>query len=225
MGEPSRVPRAFGLKGAGGLRRRLFELAGLLFCSSVAYSATIAGTVRGPDGAAFRGAFAVAQNAETGISVFVLSDSQGHYRIPNLPAGQYRLFIRAVGYKADAQTGLDLTASQRVSSEVGEAGFPISVGKMARFDPRTETFKEYPLPGPDPSPYALGFDAGGYLWYTSLYMDTVNRFDTRTGKVTEYPFPHPEMTMRELLRDAQGRMWYGSNPNNKVGYFYLAGQK
>ena len=28
--------------------------------------------------------------------------------------------------------------------------------------------------------------------------------------------------MREFFRDAQGRMWYGTNPNNKVGYFYLA---
>jgi hypothetical protein len=30
--------------------------------------------------------------------------------------------------------------------------------------------------------------------------------------------------MREFFRDAQGRMWYGSAPNNKVGYFYLAGK-
>jgi virginiamycin B lyase len=108
---------------------------------------------------------------------------------------------------------------------IGEAGFPFSVGKMARFDPKTETFKEYPLPGPDPSPYAMGFDADGYLWYDSHYMDTINRFDTKTGQVTEYPFPHSEIMMREFFRDAQGHMWYGSDTNNKVGYFYLAGQK
>jgi hypothetical protein len=40
--------------------------------------------------------------------------------------------------------------------------------------------------------------------------------------VIEYPFPHPELFMREFFRDSQGRMWYGTNPNNKVGYFYLA---
>jgi streptogramin lyase len=55
-------------------------------------------------------------------------------------------------------------------------------------------------------------------------MDTINRFDPKTGKVTEYPFPHAEIVMREFFRDAQGRMWYGSAPNNKVGYFYLAGK-
>jgi virginiamycin B lyase len=97
-------------------------------------------------------------------------------------------------------------------------------GKMARFDPKTQTFKEFQLPGPDPSPYAMGFDADGYLWYDSHNMDTINRFDPRTGKVIEYPFPHSELSMREFSRDAQGRMWYGTAPNNKVGYFYLAGK-
>jgi virginiamycin B lyase len=96
-----------------------------------------------------------------------------------------------------------------------------SAGKMARFDPTTQTFKEYPLPGPDPTPYSMGFDADGYLWYDSHRMDVLGRFDTKTGKVIEYPVPHSEIAMREFFRDAQGRMWFGTNPNNKVGYFYL----
>jgi virginiamycin B lyase len=99
-----------------------------------------------------------------------------------------------------------------------------SGGKMGRFDPRTQTFREYQLPGPDPSPYALGIDADGYIWYDAHYMDEIGRFDPRTGKVIEYPFPHSEITMREFFRDSRGRMWYGSAPNNKVGYFYLAGK-
>ena len=97
-------------------------------------------------------------------------------------------------------------------------------GKIARFDPKTQTFKEFPLPGPDPSPYGLGFDTDGYLWYDSHNMDLIGRFDPRTGNVIEYPFPHPEPAIREFFRDAQGRMWYGTAPNNKVGYFYLAGK-
>jgi virginiamycin B lyase len=97
-----------------------------------------------------------------------------------------------------------------------------TAGKMARFDPKTQTFTEYPLPGPEPTPYSMGFDADGYLWYNSHNMDELARFDTRTGNVIEYPVPHSEIAMREFFRDAQGRMWYGTNPNNKVGYFYLA---
>lgn len=97
-------------------------------------------------------------------------------------------------------------------------------GKLARFDRKTETFKEYTLPGPEPNPYAVGIDAEGYVWYNSHLMDVLARLDPRTGKVIEFPFPHSEMCMREFLHDAQGRMWYGTNPNNKVGYFYLTGK-
>jgi virginiamycin B lyase len=110
--------------------------------------------------------------------------------------------------------------------EIGPDGMiwvgEFNAGKIARFDPATETFKEYTLPGPAPTPYSMGFDADGYLWYDSHYMDELARFDTKTGDVVEYPVPHSEIAMREFFRDAQGRMWYGTNPNNKVGYFYLA---
>jgi streptogramin lyase len=68
----------------------------------------------------------------------------------------------------------------------------------------------------------LGFDTEGYLWYNSHHQDNLGRLDTKTGKVIEYPFPHYETGGREFFRDSEGRMWYGTNPNNKVGYFYLA---
>jgi virginiamycin B lyase len=97
----------------------------------------------------------------------------------------------------------------------------IHAGNLARFDPSTQTFKEFPLPGPDPTPYALGVDADGYIWYDSHHMDNLGRFDPKTGKVVEYPFPHFETCAREFFRDSEGRMWYGTNPNNRVGYFYL----
>jgi len=50
-------------------------------------AATITGTVAGPDGRPFRAAFVQARNLATKITVSVLSDSAGRYRIENLPAG------------------------------------------------------------------------------------------------------------------------------------------
>jgi virginiamycin B lyase len=97
-------------------------------------------------------------------------------------------------------------------------------GKVARFDPRTETFKEFQLPGGEPSPYALGVDENNKVWYASYYMDEMGCLDPNTGKVIEYPFPHSENSMREFFLDGHGRMWYGSPSNDRVGYFYLADQ-
>jgi virginiamycin B lyase len=95
-------------------------------------------------------------------------------------------------------------------------------GKIGRFDPKTETFREYPLPGPEPSPYAIGIDRNNMIWYSSHEQDTLGRLDPRSGDVTEYPYPHSEISMREFFLDRQGRMWFASSVNNKIGYFYLA---
>ena len=92
-------------------------------------------------------------------------------------------------------------------------------GKIGRFDPKTETFKEYQLPGPKPTPYAFGIDRNHNIWYSSDNMDVIGRLDPKTGHVTEYPYVHSENDMKEFFLDSQGRMWYGSGPNNKVGYF------
>jgi virginiamycin B lyase len=97
-------------------------------------------------------------------------------------------------------------------------------GKVAHFDPKTETFKEFQLPGARPSPYALGVDRNGKIWYASYYMDELGCLDPNTGKVIEYPYPHSENTLREFFPDDQGRLWYGSPSNDRVGYFYLADQ-
>ena len=68
-------------------------------------AATITGTVTGPDGKGFRGAFVQARNVKTKITTSVLSDNQGKYAIENLAAGDYRLTMRAIGFKSDPKSG------------------------------------------------------------------------------------------------------------------------
>jgi virginiamycin B lyase len=93
--------------------------------------------------------------------------------------------------------------------------------KIGRLDPKTEQFKEFPLPGPEASPYAIGMDSKGMIWYSSHEQDTLGRLDPKTGEVIEYPYPHSEISMREFFLDSQGRMWYASSVNNKIGYFHF----
>jgi len=95
--------------------------------------------------------------------------------------------------------------------------------KIGRFDPKTETFKEYPLPGPAATPYAIIVGKDNGIWYASTDQDLIGRLDPNTGKVVEYPFPHSEAMMREFFLDAQGHIWFATPTNNRVGYFYLAG--
>ena len=85
-----------------------------LFAAMVS-AATVTGTVKGPDGAPFKGAFVQAQNTSLNMMMSVLSNKQGQYKLENLPAGEYTVQIRAVGYKAQPQTAVNLTADQKAS--------------------------------------------------------------------------------------------------------------
>src|SRR5580698_1585589 len=87
-------------------------MSAVLIClsASICFGATVTGTVAGPDGSPFQGAFVEAQNTKNKITTIVLSNKQGQYRIENLGAGEYRVQIRAVGYRTDPETGVDLDA-------------------------------------------------------------------------------------------------------------------
>ena len=92
---------------------KFLALAGFALCFAAScIGATLSGIVKGPDGAPVEGAFVQAQNTKTKISVFVLSDQEGHYRVEKLPAGEYRLQIRATGLRGDPKSGVALTADQ-----------------------------------------------------------------------------------------------------------------
>ena len=93
----------------------LVSLAMAVVLSSGASAATITGSVTGPDGKPFMGAFVVAENTQNKMTVSVLSDEHGRYHIGNLPAAAYTVKIDTVGYKSDPRTGVTLTADQKTS--------------------------------------------------------------------------------------------------------------
>src|SRR3981081_614191 len=97
------------------LKNILGLMSAVVLFASFAYGATITGTVTGPDGAPFRAAFVQARNAKTKITVIVLSDNNGRYRIENLAAGDYQVQARTIGFRSDPKSGIVLTANQNAS--------------------------------------------------------------------------------------------------------------
>ena len=78
---------------------------------------TISGTIIGPDGKPFKGAFVQARNAAMHMSMSVLSDKDGKYIAPDLPDGEYRLTIRAPGFKGDRKAGFKLGVVQAETAD------------------------------------------------------------------------------------------------------------
>ncbi len=55
----------------------------------------------------------------------VLSDSQGHYRMEKLPAGDYELSTKVTGYRGDPLTGVRLAADQTASFDMSLQKSPV----------------------------------------------------------------------------------------------------
>jgi len=91
-------------------------------------------------------------------------------------------------------------------------------GNLTRFDPKTETFKIFQIPGPTATPYGMGVDHNDNVWYTSFYTDVTGRLDPKTGKFTEFPSPYSERSTRDLVEDDKSRIWYGAENVFRVGY-------
>jgi virginiamycin B lyase len=99
------------------MSRFVASMALAIFLAPSSRAGTVIGTVEGPDGAPFEGAFVQAQNTKTQITFSVLSDRAGHYRVEHLPAGEYEIRVKAIGYKSDPHRGVILDASQTASHE------------------------------------------------------------------------------------------------------------
>src|ERR1039458_6239475 len=97
------------------ITRIVAVVSSVLAFSSFGHAATVTGTVKGPDGAPFMGAFVIAENSQNKMSVSVLSDKQGHYHCANLPAATYAVRIRAIGYNSDPRTGVHLSGDQKAT--------------------------------------------------------------------------------------------------------------
>ena len=78
----------------------VLSVATAVIVASPAHAASITGTVTGPDGAPLRAAFVQARHGKLKMTVSVLTDKAGRYVVENLPAGDYRLSVRALGTRS-----------------------------------------------------------------------------------------------------------------------------
>lgn len=58
------------------------------------------------------------------------------------------------------------------------------------FDPKTRTFKTYPVPGDALYPHTIRIDQQGIVWFTIVASNQVGRFDPKTEQMTVTRLPH-----------------------------------
>ena len=88
--------------------------------------------------------------------------------------------------------------------------------KVARFDPKTQTFKEWDLPSGH-RPHGLLVDKQGTVWTTGNGNGTIGKLDPSTGKMTELKTPSGGGGPHTLIiTDDQSTIWFTLQTGNKV---------
>lgn len=120
-----------GLLGLLGLSLWLLCLAAVPTLWAQTVRGTITGTVNDSTGAVLPGVSVTATNTGTGISTGVITGDAGHYNIPQLPAGVYRVTAEMAGFKKHIREGITVQVAQTtrldIVLEVGEVTETVEV--------------------------------------------------------------------------------------------------
>lgn len=146
--------------------------------------AELSGSVKDPSGAGVVNAKITVRNIVTGQSWQTETDAAGHYRVANLPSGEYQLSISAEGYStnekkvtvaANADNTADITLGGVLT--LGDLGFSPSQAHgstqdQARLDKRSHMLKIHQRIGlidtaPLVATVILGAGAGGHKTSTA----------------------------------------------------------
>ena len=81
-----------------------------------------------------------------------------------------------------------------------------NAGKLAVFDPESEEWREWRLPGPSPQAYAVYVDDRDQVWVSDFGANTLVQFDPTTETFTSYALPGPASNVRQIL-GRPGEVW------------------
>src|SRR3954464_15730340 len=92
----------------------------------------------------------------------------------------------------------------------------MSGNKVARFDPKSATFKEWDMPAGH-RPHGVLVDKTGTVWTTGNGNGTIGKLDPATGRVTEYKTPSGRGGPHTLvITDDGGTIWFTMQSGDKV---------
>jgi virginiamycin B lyase len=81
-----------------------------------------------------------------------------------------------------------------------------NAGQLAVFDPASEKWREWRLPGASPQAYAVYVDDQDQVWVSDFGANALVRFDPATETFTPYPLPGPASNVRQIL-GRPGEVW------------------
>ncbi len=79
-------------------------------------------------------------------------------------------------------------------------------GQVSVYDPASESWRAWRLPGEGPKPYAVYVDDRDIVWLSDFGANAIVRFDPETETFESYPSPRPGANVRQIL-GRPGEVW------------------
>jgi|GEM_PF-135845 len=88
-------------------------------------------------------------------------------------------------------------------------------GQVAMYDPAGGGWREWPLPGEQPLPYAVYVDEQDMVWLSDFAANALVRFDPATETFETFPIPSPTANVRQIL-GRPGEVWGAESGTDKL---------
>jgi virginiamycin B lyase len=152
------------------------------------------------------------------VEVFDAPGGRGPYGIATTPSGDvwYASLAGSHIARIDTTTGQatridpptpDQGARRIWSDSLGRLWVAEwDAGQLGMYDPASDGWREWRLPGEHPAAYAVYVDDQDVVWLTDFGADAIVRFDPATETFTPVPLPNADAAIRQLL-GRPGEVW------------------
>jgi virginiamycin B lyase len=161
------------------------------------------------------------------IAVFDAPGGRGPYGIDSTPEGDIYFVSLAGSYLArvDRQTDEAIvleppTPGQGARRVWADSGGRLwiaewNAGQLGMYDPASDAWREWRLPGVNPQPYAVYVDEGDAVWLSDFGANALVRFDPAREAFDVFPLPSSPADVRQLLGRA-GEVWGAESGVDKL---------
>ena len=86
---------------------------------------------------------------------------------------------------------------------------------MGVYDPATQSWREWRLPGEHPLAYAVYVDDRDQVWLSDFHANALVRFDPTTEKFETFTLPSSPANVRQIL-GRPGEVWGAESGTDKL---------
>jgi len=90
-----------------------------------------------------------------------------------------------------------------------------NAGQVGMYDPHTQSWREWKLPGEHPQAYAVYVDDRDIVWLSDFGANALVRFDPATETFTSFPLPSASGAVRQIL-GRPGEVWAAESAVDKL---------